>query len=59
MELTENQRIEKYAKHSGHCSQNILLPYESEWTGNSRGYNVIKRKHELTKIQRKKINLII
>ena len=30
-----------------------LLPYEYEFTCISCGFNVIKRKHELSKIQRK------
>ena len=34
------------------------MPYEDEWTCFSCGYNVNKRKHELSKIQRKKINYI-
>ena len=58
MELTEDEIIEKYAKQCGHCNRNTLLPYESEFTCNVCGYNVNKRKHELTKIQRKKINFI-
>ena len=56
MELTEDQIIEKYAKKCLHCSRNTLLPYEYEYTCFSCGYNVNKRKHELSKIQRKKIN---
>ena len=55
MESTEDQIIEKYAKNCGHCNRNTLLPYEYEWSCFSCGYNVIKRKHELSKIQRKKI----
>ena len=58
MELTEDEIIQKYAKNSGHCNRNTLLPYEYEWTCFSCGYNVIKRKHELSKIQRKKIDFI-
>ena len=58
MELTEDQIIQKYAKNCGHCNRNTLLPYEYEYTCFSCGYNVIKRKHELSKIQRKKINFI-
>ena len=54
MELTEDQVIEKYAKHQTDCSQKMLLPYEYERICLSCGYNVIKRKHELTKNQRKK-----
>ena len=41
-----------------HCLRNILLPYEYELTCLSSGYNVIKRKNELSKIQRKRINFI-
>ena len=55
MELTADEIIQKYAKHCGHCNQNTLLPYEYEFTCFSCGYNVIKRKHELSKIQRKKL----
>ena len=58
MELTEDQTIQKYAKNCGHCNRNTLLPYEYEWTCFSCGYNVSKRKHELSKIQRKKISFI-
>ena len=36
----------------------MLLPYEYEGSCFGCGYNVIKRKHELSKIQRKKINFI-
>ena len=52
--MTEDQIIEKYAKRCGHCIRNTLLPYEFELTCFSCGYNVNKRKHELSKIQRKK-----
>ena len=58
MELTEDEIIEKYGKRCGHCNRNTLLPYEYEFTCFSCGYNVHKRKHELSKIQRKKINFI-
>ena len=58
MELTEDEIIQKYGKNCGHCNQNTLLTYEYEWTCFSCGYNVNKRKHELSKIQRKKINFI-
>ena len=58
MDLTEDQIIEKYAKKCLHCNRNTLLPYEFEFTCFSCGYNVIKRKHDLSKIQRKKINFI-
>ena len=58
MELTEDQIIEKYAKKCEHCNRNTLLPYEYEFTCLSFGFNVNKRKHELSNIQRKKINFI-
>ena len=58
MNLTEHETFEKYAKHCGHCKRNTLLPYEYEWTRLSCDYNVIKRKNELSKIQRKKINFV-
>ena len=56
--MTEDQIIEKYAKRCGHCNRITLLPYEYEFTCLSCGFNVIKSKHELTKIQRKKVNFI-
>ena len=55
MELTEDEFIEKYGERCGPCNRNTLLPYEYEWTCFSCGYNVNKQKHELSKIQRKKI----
>ena len=58
MELTEDEIIQKYAKNCGHCRRNMLLPYESEWTCLLCGYNVNKHKHELSKMQRKKINFV-
>ena len=58
MNLSEDQIIENYAKKCGHCNRNTLLPYEYEFTCFSCGFNVNKRKHELSKIQRKKINFI-
>ena len=58
MELTENEIIEIYGIYCEYCCRNMLLPYEYEWTCFSRGYNVIKRKNQLSKIQRKKINFI-
>ena len=54
MELTEDEIIPKYGERCGHCNQNTLLPYEFEVTCFSCGYNVNKRKHELSKTQRKK-----
>ena len=58
MELTEDEIRQKYAERCGHCNRNTLLPYEHEYTCKACGYNVNKRKHELSKIQRKKINFI-
>ena len=58
MSLSEDEIIQKNAKKCGHCNRNTLLPYESEWTCFSCGYNVNKLKTELSKIQRKKINFI-
>ena len=59
MELTEDEITQNYGKHCGHCNRNTtLLPYEYEITCFSCGYNVNKCKHELSKIQRKKINFV-
>ena len=58
MELTEDEIIQKYAKRCRRCNRNTLLPHDYEFTCVSCGYNVNKRKHELSKIQRKKINII-
>ena len=58
MELTEDEIIQKYGKHCGHCKRYTLLTYEYEFTCFSCGYNVSKRKHELSKIQRNRINFI-
>ena len=58
MNLSEDEIIQKYSKNCGHCNRNILLPYDYEYTCFSCGFNVIKRKHELSKIQRKRINFI-
>ena len=54
MNLSEDEFIEKYGKKCGYCNRNTLLPYEYKWTCISCGFNLIKRKHQLTKIQRKK-----
>ena len=58
MELTEDEIIEKYGKHCGNCNHNCLSPYAYEFICVACGFNVIKTKHELSKIQRKKINFI-
>ena len=49
MNLSEEEIFKKYAKNCGHCNRNILLPYENDNKCFSCGYNVIKRKHELSK----------
>ena len=58
MNLSEDEIIQKDAKNCGHCNRITLLPYEYEFTCIACGYNVNKRKHELSKIQRKKISFI-
>ena len=58
MELTEDEIIQNYAKKCGNCKRNTLLPYEYEFICITFGYNVNKRKNELSKIQRKKRNFI-
>ena len=54
MELSGDQINEKSAEKCGHCNRNTVLPYEYGFFCLSCGYNVIERKHELSKIQRKK-----
>ena len=54
MELTEDEIIQTFGKHCGHCNRNTLLPYEYEWSCFSCGFNINKRKNKLSKIQRKK-----
>ena len=54
MELTEDEIKQNYAKRCEHCNRSTLLPYEFDFTCVSCGFNVNKRKHELSKIQRKK-----
>ena len=58
MKLTEDEIIQNYGKHCSPCNRNTLPPYEYEWTCISCAFNLIKRKHEITKIQREKINFI-
>ena len=58
MELTEDQIIEKYGKKCLNCNRNCLLSYEYEFICIACGFNVNKRKHELSKKQRKKKNFI-
>ena len=54
MELTEDEIIQKYAEKCLHCSRNTLLPYDYEFTCITCGFNVNKRKHELSKKYEKK-----
>ena len=54
MQLSEDEVFEKNGKHCGHCNRNTLVPYEFEFSSVVCGFNLIKRKHELTKTQRKK-----
>ena len=54
MGLIEDEINEKYAKNCLHCNRNTLLPYEFEFTCIVCGYNVAKRKHELSKLPKKK-----
>ena len=58
MELTEDENIQKYAKQCRHCNRNTLPPYEYEFTCIVCGYNVNKRKHEISRIQKRKVNFI-
>ena len=58
MELTEDEIIEKYGKCCAHCNRNTLFPYEYEFICIVCGYNVNNLNHELSKIQRKKMNFI-
>ena len=56
MQLSEDEFIEEYAKYCGYFLRSVLFPYEYELTCFSCRCHVIKRKHELFKIQRKRIN---
>ena len=58
MESTKDEIIQNYGKKCGQCKRNTLLPYEYEWTCISCEFNLIKRKSELSKNERKKINFI-
>ena len=54
MKLTEEKFFQGYVKKWGHCNRDTLLPYEYEWSCLSCGVNLIKRKQELSNLQRKK-----
>ena len=58
MNLSEVEILQMYGKQCRHCILNTLLPYEDAWTCFSCCYSVIKKKHELHKIQRKRRNFI-
>ena len=58
MQLSEDETIENYDEKIGHCNENTLVPYDYEFTCFSCRYNVLKRKHELSKTKRKKLNYI-
>ena len=51
MNISDDEIIEKHGNKGGHCSQNTLMPYKFEFSCFSCGYNVIKRKHELSNTQ--------
>ena len=55
---SEDEILQNCGKKCGHCGRNTLLPYEYEFSSISCAFNVINLKHELSKIQRKKINII-
>ena len=57
-ELREDEINEKNRTFCKHCDRNLLLPYKYEWTCFGCWFNVIKRKHELSKIQQKLKNFI-
>ena len=58
MELTEHEIIQEYDKQCKHCSRITLHPYEYECICIACGYNVIKRKNELSNISSGKTNFI-
>ena len=49
--------LKNMLKNCKHCNRKMLLPYEYEWSCFLCNYVVFKRKHELSKIQRKKLIL--
>ena len=57
MNLTEDRIIEKNVKHCGHCNRTTLLPYRHELICVSCLFILIKRKHEISKIQRQKTKI--
>ena len=59
MELTEDQILQKYAKQCLSCYRNGLLLYVYEWTCLFCSYTIIKQKHELTKKQQRRKNVLV
>ena len=51
MELSDDQIIEKFAKQRLLSLRKTIAPYECEWTCTACGYNVIRRKNEVTEIR--------
>ena len=49
-----SSNCKKNGKLCGHCNLNTLFPYEFECTCVLCGYNIMKRKQDLSKIPRKK-----
>ena len=58
MELSEDQKIEKYGKHCGHCNRNTFLPKEHQFVCISCGFNLIKENMNLLKFNNKKLILL-
>ena len=56
MELSEDQKTEKYGKACGHCNRNTFLPNEYEFFCISCGFNLIKKNMNLLKFNEKKVN---
>ena len=54
MELSEDEMNKKNGTLCKHCDRNKLLPFEYESTCFGCGYNLIKRKHDLSKSSKKK-----
>ena len=54
MELTEDENVQKYATQCKHWSRNMLLLYEIERSCVVCGWNIIRRKNELSKNSGKK-----
>ena len=53
MELTEDQPNKKYVTEYKLFGRTTLIPYEYEFSFDVCGYDVAKKNHEFSKIQRK------